>query len=413
MYENVAVIANRYLDLFGQYRLLYVVSGCYSPAELKVEIEPIVKTGAPILVFDVSAVNDDYADQLAELCRYMRMVLPQTRIIVFAPDLPASSLARDLVNIGIYDFICDIPYDIKARRDKRLTDEIYWAVMNPREFFEVSKYLDAPADTPKKTAPAEKAEKKVFGLFGRRKPEEPLQESVVRFAPVLDQPKRGTIINLAAFDHADAIDGAKRIATALAEADRSVLVMLFTDVIRPADVYKLPADTVAGWAAYTAKAEPFETADSSAHWREFPGLCSMAPSTNYFAVAPALGQSLEQVVGSYDPEVLKPKLGATLTACRENFDVALLVTVMGSWLYDFANMNSAGTFVLLTPSDLFSPFFSSRDAYRTSYLIDGGNAKDVKKLAGMLTNDRYSGRIAELPTVIKAGKSAGVASIVL
>ena len=411
MYENVSVIANRYADLFGSYPLLYSTVGCYSPDKFKAELEPVIKSAAPILVVDVTAIDNE--DQIPELCRYMRTVLPSTRIIILAPDLPVSSLCRDLVNLGIYDLIFDIPYDIKARRDKRLSDEVYWAVQNPHEFFEVSKYLDI-SDAPKKAASAEKPERKGFSLFGRKPDAAPAQEATVEFAPVLNAPKHGELINLTAFDHADAIEAAKRIAGAISDSSRSVLVLLLTDMIRPADVYKLPSDTVAGWADYAAKAEPNETADTSAHWRDFPGLCSKAPGTAYYAVAPALGQPLQRVAGSYDPDVLKPKVMAMLTAAMENFDAVLAITVMGSWLYDIARLNAQETFVLLYPSEIHSEYLSGREALRTSYLIDGGDKKNVKMLRSVLSGDRYDGHVEALPAVIKSGKQAAeIAALIM
>lgn len=413
MYENVSVIANRYADLFGSYPLRYSTVGSFTPDEFKTQLEPVIRSASPILIVDVTAIADGDAAQIPELCRYMRTVLSATRIIILAPDLPVSSLCRDLVNLGIYDFIFDIPYDIKARRDKRISDEIYWAVQNPHEFFEVSKYLDI-ADTPVKAKPAEKAEKKGFSLFGKKPTADASaeQEPAVEFAPVLNAPRRGELVNLAAFDRADAIEDAKRIACALADGSRSVLVLLLTEAVKPADVYKLSADTVAGWADYAAKASPNENADTSAHWRDFPGLCSKSPGTAYYALAPALGQPLQRVAGSYDPEVLKPKVHAVLTAAMENFDVVLTVTEMGSWLYDLANLNAQETFVLLYPSEINSEFFRSRDALRTSYLIDGGDRKHARSLQTMLANDRYDGRVETLPAVIKPGKSsAGVAAL--
>lgn len=411
MYENVSVIANRYADLFGSYPLRYSTVGCYSPDEFKAALEPVIRSRAQILVVDVSAIDENYSDQLPELCRYMRTVLPATRIIILAPDMPVSSLCRDLVNVGIYDFIFDIPYDIKARRDKRLSDEVYWAVTSPREFYEVSKYLDIN-DAPKKAKIAEKTEKRGFSLFGKKNDADAPPEPVVEFAPVLNAPKRGTIYNMAAFDRVDAIECAKKVASALSSTGSSVLVLLLEDSIRPADVYKLPADTVAGWADYAAKAEPNENADTSAHWRDFPGLCSKVQGAGYYALAPALGQPLQRVVGSYDPDALRPKVDAVLLAAEENFDAVLTVSEMGGWLYDIANLRAEETFVLLYPSDLSSPFFAGKDAFRTSYLIDGGDRKHVRQLTSMLASDHYSGRIAELPAVLKPGKTtASVAAL--
>lgn len=405
MYENVAFIGNRYSDLLTANALAYAILGESSLDELKGRIEPVVKSHIPILVFDITAVSESQHDELPEFFRYLRMVLPSTRIIVLAPDLPEDALCGDLVRLGIYDFVVNIPYDIKARRDKRLQDEIYWAVNNPHEFYEVSKYLDLEPN--KKPQSGKEGGKKTsgFSLFRRKEPASAQPQSqAVDFASVLDQPLRGEIVNISAFDGADAISAAKRLASSV--TGRRVLVVLLTDYLTPADIEKLPADTTLGWAEYAAKSTPNESADLTSHWRELPQLCAKVSGYEYYGLAPAYGHPLESVCGEYDPEKLKPHVRAFLQGCRENFDVTFAITEMGSWLYTLCSTDAAETFVVVYPSELTNSWLGSRDSYRTSYLIDGGSKKDVKNLAIRFAEDKYSGRVEALPSVVRPGKGS-------